>query len=39
MIPWVPLAKFDGPPELIVEQCRERIEQQAPAAEKGICWR
>jgi hypothetical protein len=34
LIPWVPLAKFDGPPEVIVEQCRERIEQQAPAAEK-----
>jgi hypothetical protein len=35
LIPWVPLAKFDGPPEVIVEQCRERIEQQAPVAEKA----
>jgi hypothetical protein len=35
LIPWVPLTKFDSPPEVIVEQCRERIEQQAPAAEKG----
>ena len=35
LVPWVPLAKFDGPPEVVVEQCRDRIEQQAPAAEKA----
>jgi hypothetical protein len=35
LIPWVPLAKFDEPPEVIVEQCRQRVEQQAPAAEKA----
>jgi hypothetical protein len=30
LIPWVPLAEFSGPPEPILEQCRQRIEQQAP---------
>jgi predicted transposase YdaD len=30
LIPWVPLTEFSGPPEPILEQCRRRIEQQAP---------
>src|SRR5262245_776084 len=30
LIPWVPLTQFDGPPEVILQQCRERIDQQAP---------
>jgi hypothetical protein len=30
LIPWVPLAEFTGPPEPVLEQCRQRIEQQAP---------
>jgi hypothetical protein len=29
VVPWVPLSKFDGPPEPLLERCRERIEQQA----------
>ena len=29
LIPWVPLARFDDPPEVIVRQCYQRIEQQA----------
>jgi len=29
LIPWVPLTKFDSPPEAILTQCRQRIEQQA----------
>ena len=33
LIPWVPLAKFDGPPEPIVRQCRDRIDQDAPPGE------
>jgi hypothetical protein len=34
LVPWVPLAKFDGPAEPILEQCRERIDQQATAEER-----
>lgn len=34
LIPWVPLAKFDGPPEPIFRQCRARIDQDAPVNEK-----
>jgi hypothetical protein len=30
LIPWVPLAQFEGPPGPILEQCRQRIERQAP---------
>jgi hypothetical protein len=33
MIPWVPLAHFDGSPEPIVRRCRDRIDQEAPAKE------
>ncbi len=33
LIPWVPLAHFDGPPERIFRQCRERIDQAAPPGE------
>jgi hypothetical protein len=34
LIPWVPLSKFDGPPEPIFRECRARIDQDAPANEK-----
>src|SRR5205085_1940367 len=30
LIPWVPLTKFDGPPGPLLEECRQRIEDQAP---------
>jgi hypothetical protein len=33
LIPWVPLARFDGPPEPIVRVCRTRIDRDAPAGE------
>ncbi|MFI5458520.1 MAG: hypothetical protein ACHRXM_24065 [Isosphaerales bacterium] len=33
LIPWVPLCRFDGPPEPIVRQCRARIDQDAPPNE------
>jgi hypothetical protein len=33
MIPWVPLAHFDGPAEPIVRRCRDRIDREAPAHE------
>jgi hypothetical protein len=29
VVPWVPLTRFDGPPEDLLARCRERIEQQA----------
>jgi hypothetical protein len=29
VVPWVPLTRFDGPPEDLLTRCRERIEQQA----------
>jgi hypothetical protein len=29
LIPWVPLTDLGGPPEPILKQCRERIDQQA----------
>jgi hypothetical protein len=33
LIPWAPLARFDGPPEPIVRRCRERIDREAPPDE------
>jgi len=33
LIPWVPLAQFDGPPEPIVRECRARIDRDAPPNE------
>jgi hypothetical protein len=35
LIPWVPLTQFQGPPEPILEECRRRIDQQAPADERA----
>jgi hypothetical protein len=34
LIPWVPLARIDGPPEPVLQECRQRIDQQAPAGER-----
>ncbi len=34
LIPWVPLTRFDGPPEPIFQQCRARIDEQAPPDER-----
>ncbi len=28
-VPWVPLMQFDGPPEALLERCREKIEHEA----------
>ncbi len=33
LIPWVPLAQFNGPPEPIMRECRERIDRDAPPNE------
>jgi hypothetical protein len=35
LIPWVPLAEFTGPPEPMLEQCRQWIEQQAPHGQQA----
>jgi hypothetical protein len=32
-VPWVPLSHFEGPPEPIFRQCRERIDREALADE------
>ncbi len=34
LIPWIPLTQFSGPPEQMLEMCRQRIETQAPASER-----
>jgi hypothetical protein len=34
LMPWLPLAHFDGPPEIMLATCRQRIEQQARPEEK-----
>ena len=34
LIPWVPLTQFDGPPEPIFQQCRARIDEEAPPEER-----
>jgi hypothetical protein len=33
LIPWVPLAQFDGPREPIFQECRTRIDRDAPPDE------
>jgi hypothetical protein len=33
LIPWVPLTRFDGPPEPIFRECRARIDRDAPPEE------
>lgn len=30
LVPWAPLARYDGSPRRLLEQCRERIESAAP---------
>jgi len=34
LIPWVPLAHIDGPPEPVLHECRERIDRIAPPKEQ-----
>lgn len=35
LIPWVPLCRFDGPPEPILRECRRQIDRLAPPEEHG----
>lgn len=35
LIPWVPLARFDGPAESVLRECRDRIDRQAPEGERA----
>jgi hypothetical protein len=34
LVPWATLAQFDGPPEVLIQQCREWIDAQATPEEK-----
>jgi hypothetical protein len=34
LIPWVPLADYSGPPEALLQECRQRIEQQGRPEER-----
>jgi predicted transposase YdaD len=34
LAPWATLAAFQGPPETLLERCREQIERQAPLHER-----
>jgi predicted transposase YdaD len=35
LVPWVPLTKFREPPEVVLQECRRRIDEQAPANERA----
>jgi hypothetical protein len=35
LIPWVPLTDLADPPEAVLQQCRERIDRQAPPEERA----
>ena len=28
IVPWVPLAQSEGPPEILLQRCRDRIERE-----------
>ncbi len=35
-MPWVPLAQFEGPPEALLQRCRERIDREAGAQRENL---
>lgn len=35
LIPWVPLTRYDGPPEALIQLCRDRIDRQARPEQRG----
>jgi hypothetical protein len=35
LVPWVPLTRFDGPPEPVFQECRRIIDQETDAEERG----
>ncbi|OAI42273.1 hypothetical protein AYO40_00065 [Planctomycetaceae bacterium SCGC AG-212-D15] len=35
LIPWVPLSRFDGPAKPIIQECRARIDDCAPAEQRA----
>lgn len=35
LVPWVPLAHYEGPPEPILQECRRRIDEQANPTERA----
>jgi hypothetical protein len=34
VVPWVPLMQFDGPPEEVLQQCRDILDRKAPVQNK-----
>jgi hypothetical protein len=35
LLPWIPLTHFDDPPEIVLQQCRQRIDQQSSGPERA----
>jgi hypothetical protein len=35
VVPWVPLMRFDGPPESLLERCADKIEREADPRERA----
>jgi hypothetical protein len=35
VVPWVPLMRFDGPPESLLERCAEKIEREAHPGDRA----
>jgi len=35
VVPWVPLMRFDGPPEALLERCAEKIEREAHTKDRA----
>ncbi len=35
LVPWVPLTRFRERPEVVLQECRRRIDEQAPANERA----
>jgi hypothetical protein len=36
IVPWVPLARYEGPPEVLLQRCRERLEREGGAQRANL---
>jgi hypothetical protein len=36
VVPWVPLARYDGPPEVLLQRCRDRLEREGGAQRANL---
>jgi hypothetical protein len=36
VVPWVPLARYGGPPEVLLRRCRDRLEREAGAQKANL---